>query len=152
MIWGKLVERDDMSAEAALREVQRAQDAVRKSSRWGAHFFLATGLGSLGYWLATLLGSAAMADYAALGIGVLVVAAFVYVVRRQVYDQLVSRLSYPITGAFVGTTVVAALYNMFVHPQEPSALRVVAGVLVALVASSPLFYAAVRMLRVTDDR
>ncbi|MGW0806965.1 hypothetical protein [Nonomuraea sp. NPDC002799] len=146
-------EHDDLSAEAALREVDRAQGPVRKSSRWGGYFFLGMGLGSTGIWLAMLLGPAAVTRYANLALGVLVVAGFLYISRQRVYSRVLSRLSYPVTYAFVGTTVIGALYNMFLHPQEPAGpWWVVADVLVALIASAPLLYGAVRMLRSAEDR
>ena len=65
-------EHDDLSAEAALREVDRAQGAVRKASRRGAYFFLGMWLGSTGYWLAKLLGPATVKNYASLAIGALI--------------------------------------------------------------------------------
>ncbi|MEV2270989.1 hypothetical protein [Nonomuraea africana] len=143
---------DNLSADAALREVDRAQGAVRKSSRRGARFFLGMWLGSTGYWLATLLGPETVKNYASLALGALIVAGGVYMVRQRVYDRLLYRLAFPITWASMGTTVVAAVYNMFLHPQDPGPLWAVAGVLVALIASAPLLYGAVRMFRSTGDR
>ncbi|MER5325282.1 hypothetical protein [Streptosporangium roseum] len=145
-------EHEDLSAEAALREVDRAQNAVRKFGRRGAYFFLAMWLGATGYWLATLFGPATVRNYAIPAIGALTVAGFVYASRQQVYGRLLARLSPPVTWAFVGTTVIGAVYNMFLHPQEPGPLWAVAGVLVALIASAPLLYGAVRIFRSADDR
>jgi hypothetical protein len=145
-------EHDDMSADAALREVDRAQGAVRKASRRGAYFFLGMWLGSTGCWLAMLLGPETVNNYVNLALGALTVAGFIYISRQRVYDRLLSRLAFPVTYAFVGTTVVAALYNMFLHPQEPGPLRAVAGVLVALIASAPLLYGAVRVFRSAEHR
>ncbi|MEU8246836.1 hypothetical protein [Nonomuraea sp. NPDC048916] len=147
-----MTDHDDLSADAALREVDRAQESVRKSSRRGARFFLAMWLGSTGYWLATLLGPETVKNYAGLAIGALVVAGGVYIVRQRVYDRLLYRLAFSVTWAFMGTTVVAAVYNMFLHPRDPGPLWGVAGVLVALIASAPLLYGAVRMFRSTGDR
>ncbi|MFI6801099.1 hypothetical protein [Streptosporangium canum] len=142
-----------MSADAALREVDRAQGAVRKFSRRGAYFFLAMWLGATGYWLATLFGPATVKNYTILAIGALIVAGFVHASRQRVYGRLLSRLSPPVTYAFVGTTVVGAVYNMFLHPQEPvGPWWAVADVLVALIASAPLLYGAARMFRSADDR
>ncbi len=146
------MEHDDLSADAALREVDRAQDVVRKSSRRGARFFLGMWLGSIGYWLVALLGPATVKNYAGLALGAVVVAGGVYVFRQRVYDRLLSRLAFPVTLAFTGTTVIAALYNMLLHPKEPGPLWAVAGVLVALIASAPLLYGALRMFRSTGDR
>ncbi|TMR94906.1 hypothetical protein [Nonomuraea basaltis] len=145
-------EHDDLSAEAALREVDRAQGAVRKSSRRVARFYLGMWLGVTGYWLVTLLGPATVKNYATLAIGALTVAGFIHISRQRVYDRRHYRLSFSVTAAFVGTTVIGALYNMFLHPQEPGPLWAVAGVLIALIASAPLLYGAVRMFRSTDDR
>lgn len=147
-----MTERDDLSAEAALREVDRAQGAVRKSGRRGAYFFLGMWLGATGYWLATLLGPATVTNYANLALGVIIVAGFIYISRQRVYGRSQSRLSYPVTYAFVGTTVIGAVYNMFLHPHEPGPLWVVADVLVALIASAPLLYGAVRVFRSAADR
>ncbi|GAA1004391.1 hypothetical protein Aple_072150 [Acrocarpospora pleiomorpha] len=145
-------EHDDLSAEAARREVDRAQGAVRKSGRRGAWFFLGMWLGSTAYWLATLLGSEAVKDYAIWVPGALVVAGALYLARQQVYGRLQSRLSFSVTYAFVGTTVIGAVYNMFLHPQDPGPLWAVADVLVALIAGAPLLYGAVRIFRSAEDR
>ncbi|WP_433258634.1 hypothetical protein ACQPYK_24200 [Streptosporangium sp. CA-135522] len=145
-------EHDDLSAEAALREVDRAQGTVRKSHRRGAYFFVAMWLGATGYWLATLLGPVTVTNYATLTLGVLTVAGFIYISRQRVYGRLQSRLSFPVAYAFVGTTVIGAVYNMFLHPQESGPLWAVADVLVALIASAPLLYGAVRMFRSAEDR
>ncbi|MEU7745749.1 hypothetical protein [Nonomuraea sp. NPDC049158] len=72
-------------------------------------------------------------NYADLALGVLTVIGGVYIFRRRAYDRLQSRLSFPITLAFVGTTVIGAIYNMFLHPQAPGPP---ADVLVALIASA----------------
>ncbi|WP_336211835.1 hypothetical protein [Nonomuraea sp. LPB2021202275-12-8] len=109
-------------------------------------------LGSIGYWLVALLGPATVKNYAGLALGAVVVAGGVYVFRQRVYDRLLSRLAFPVTLAFTGTTVIAALYNMLLHPKEPGPLWAVAGVLVALIASAPLLYGALRMFRSTGDR
>ncbi|WP_343950170.1 hypothetical protein [Nonomuraea longicatena] len=133
--------------------MDRAQGAVRKSSRRGARFYLGMWLGVAGYWLVTLLGPATVENYATLAIGALVVAGFLYISRQRVYDRRHYRLTFSVTAAFVGTSVIGALYNMFLHPQEPAGPGwVVAGVLVALIASAPLLYGAVRIFRTTDDR
>ncbi|GAA0925538.1 hypothetical protein GCM10009560_27060 [Nonomuraea longicatena] len=126
---------------------------MRKSSRRGARFYLGMWLGVAGYWLVTLLGPATVENYATLAIGALVVAGFLYISRQRVYDRRHYRLTFSVTAAFVGTSVIGALYNMFLHPQEPAGPGwVVAGVLVALIASAPLLYGAVRIFRTTDDR
>ncbi|MGP3957041.1 hypothetical protein ACTWPT_13650 [Nonomuraea sp. 3N208] len=145
-------EHDDLSAEAALREVDRAQGAVRKSSLRGARFFLGMWLGNTAYWLTTLLGPEAIKDYAIWIPTALVVAGALYMARQRAYGRLLSRLSRSVTYAFVGTTVIGAIYNMFLHPQDPGPLWVVADVLVALIAGAPLLYGAVRIFRSTEDR
>ncbi|MER6945998.1 hypothetical protein ABT294_18395 [Nonomuraea sp. NPDC000554] len=132
--------------------MDRAQGTVRKSSRRGAYFFLGMWLGATGYWLATLLGPATVQDYAPLALGVLTVVGGVYIFRQRVYDRLHSRLSFPLTWVFVGTTAIGAVYNMFLHPHEPGPLWTVADVLVALIATAPLLYGAVRVFRSTGDR
>ncbi|MFC5823674.1 hypothetical protein, partial [Nonomuraea insulae] len=48
-------EHDKMSAEAALREVDRAQGAVRRSSTWGSRFYLGMWLGVTVFWLVTFV-------------------------------------------------------------------------------------------------
>ncbi|WP_344479911.1 hypothetical protein [Nonomuraea monospora] len=63
-----------------------------------------------------------------------------------------SRIIFPVAGAFVGTSVLASLYNMFLHPLEPGPEWVVPDVLVALVAAAPLLYGAVRVFRDEDAR
>ncbi|GAA2869669.1 hypothetical protein [Nonomuraea rubra] len=145
-------EHDDLSAEAALREVGRARDTVRKSSRQGAWFFLGMWLGNTAYWLITLLGPEAVRDYAIWVPIALVVAGALYLARQRVYGRLQSRLSRSVTYAFVGTTVIGAVYNMFLHPRDPSPLWVMADVLVALIAGAPLLYGAVRIFRSAEDQ
>ncbi|MEU4835533.1 hypothetical protein [Streptosporangium sp. NPDC023615] len=147
-----MMERDDLSAEAALREVDRARDAARRSSRRGAYFFLGMWLATTGYWLATLLGPATVTPYTGLLLGVVVVAGLLHGSRQRVYGRSHFRLSLPVAYAFVGTTVIGALYNMFLHPQEPGPPRTAAGVLVALIASAPLLYGAVRVFRSAEHR
>jgi hypothetical protein len=147
-------EYDDLSAEAALREVDRAQSAVRRSGRRGAIFLLSLWLISTAYWLAALLGAEAVQDYSGLGlflvVGVVLGARLVF--RERVYSRLMSRVIYPVTGAFVGTSVLASLYNMFLHPMEPGPEWVVPDVVVTLIAGAPLLYGAVRVLRSESDR
>ncbi|MGC5015837.1 hypothetical protein ACLQ2R_34175 [Streptosporangium sp. DT93] len=145
-------EHNGLSAEAALREVDRAQGTVRKSDRRGAYFFLGMWLAVTGYWLIRLLGPATVMTYATVALGVTVVTGLLHASRQRVYGRLHSRLSYTVTCAFMGTTVAGTLYVMFLHPQEPGAPRTVAGVLVALIASAPLLYGAVRMLRSPEHR
>ncbi|MEO3801286.1 hypothetical protein [Nonomuraea sp. B1E8] len=142
-------EHDDLSAEAALREVNRAQGAVRRTGRRGAIFFLSVWLITTAYWLAELFGPEAVQDYSGLGlllvVGVVLGARLVF--RERVYSRLMSRIVYPVTWAFVGTVVLASLYNMFLHPMEPGPEWVVPDVVVALIAGAPLLYGAVRVFR-----
>ncbi|GAA3164011.1 hypothetical protein [Nonomuraea roseoviolacea] len=144
----------DFSAEAALREVERAQGAVRRAGRRAAMFFLTLWLISTAYWLAALLGPEAVRDYSGLGlflaVGVVLVARLVF--RERVYSRMTARIVYPVTGAFVGTSVLASLYTTFLHPLEPGPQWVVPDVVVTLVAGAPLLYGAVRVLRSENDR
>ncbi|MFI9550177.1 hypothetical protein [Nonomuraea endophytica] len=138
---------EDLSPDAALREVDRAQSAVRKGSRRGARLFLGMWLAVTAYWLLTLFGPEAVSDYAVLVPLVVVVAGFLYIARQRVYDRLLARLAYSVTWAFLGTTVLASAYNMFLRPSWP-----VADVLAALLAGAPLLYGALRVLRATGER
>ncbi|MFD9940424.1 hypothetical protein ACFWYW_42125 [Nonomuraea sp. NPDC059023] len=138
---------DDLSADSALREVDRARSAVRKASRRGARFFLGMWLAVTAYWLLTFFGPEAVQSYAVAVPLVVVVAGFWYISRQRVYDRLLSRLAYTVTWAFLGTTVLASAYNMFLSPSWA-----VADVLVALVAGAPLLYGALRVFRSTGER
>ncbi|GGQ08643.1 hypothetical protein GCM10010140_43430 [Streptosporangium pseudovulgare] len=48
--------------------------------------------------------------------------------------------------------MIGAVYNMFLRPQERGPLWTVADVLVALVATAPLLYGAVRLSRSAEER
>ncbi|MEV0617427.1 hypothetical protein AB0I81_29185 [Nonomuraea sp. NPDC050404] len=143
---------DRMSAEAALREMDRAQDAVRQSSKWGARFYVGMWLGVTVFWLITFLGTDTARNYAMLGLLALSVAGMVYISRQRAYNRLQFRLSSPIAATFVGATVLGALYNGLLRPQQPGPLWLVADVLVALAASAPLLYGALRIHRAAGDR
>ncbi|GGQ18727.1 hypothetical protein [Streptosporangium pseudovulgare] len=97
---------DNLSAEAALREVDRARDAVRRSSRRGAYLYLGMWLAVTACWLVMFLGPAAIAGYVTPALGVITMAGFVYASRQRAYSRLHSRLPFPVTYAFVGTTVI----------------------------------------------
>ncbi|MEU6715202.1 hypothetical protein ABZ897_27365 [Nonomuraea sp. NPDC046802] len=145
-------ERNDLSAEAALREVNRAQGTVQQSSRRVAHLYLAMWLAATAFWLLTLLGPPPIRDNATWLLIALIVAGAFYVPRLRVYGRQQLQRSYSVTAAFVGTSVLAALYNMFLHPQEPSPLWAVADVLVALIAAAPLLYRALHAYRAPGER
>ncbi|GAA3687130.1 hypothetical protein GCM10022224_060220 [Nonomuraea antimicrobica] len=149
-----MAEQGDFSAEAALHEVERARSTVRRSGRRGAIFFLTLWLISTVYWLAALLGPEAVREYNGLW-GLLIVGLVLgarLAFRARVHSRLMSRIIYPVTGAYVGTTVLASLYNMFLRPLEPGPEWVVPDVLVALVAAAPLLYGAVRVHRSEGDQ
>lgn len=145
---------DDLSAEAALREVDRAQATVRRAGRRGVIFLLSLWLISTAYWLAALLGTGAVQDYSGLGllfvVGVALGARLVF--RERVYSRMMARIIYPVTGAFVGTSVLASLYTMFLHPKEPGPQWLVPDVVVTLIAGAPLLYGAARVVRSEGDR
>lgn len=149
-----MAKHDDFSAEAALAEVERAQSTVRRSGRQGAIFFLVLWLISTAYWLAALLTPEVVQAYGGLGpflvVGVVLGARLIF--RERVYSRPMSRIAYPVTGAFVGTTVLASLYNMFLHPMEPGPEWVVPDIVVTLIACAPLLYGAVYVLRPESDR
>lgn len=144
-------EHDKMSAEAALREVDRAQGAVHRSSTWGSRFYLGMWLGVTVFWLVTFFGTDTARNYAMLALLALGLVGTVYIARQRAYNRLQFRLSSPITATFVGATVLGALYNVFLRPQELGPLWLAADVLVALVASAPLLYGALRIRAAGDQ-
>ncbi|MFC5823675.1 hypothetical protein, partial [Nonomuraea insulae] len=90
-------------------------------------------------------------NYAMLALLALGLVGTVYIARQRAYNRLQFRLSSPITATFVGATVLGALYNVFLRPQEPGPLWLAADVLVALVASAPLLYGALRIRAAGDQ-
>jgi hypothetical protein len=143
---------DRMSAEAALGEVSRAQEAVRRSSKQGSRFYLGFWLAATVFWLVMFNGTDTVRNYATVALVVLAVAGMFYASRQRAYNRVQFRLSSANTAAFVGTAVLGALYNMFLRPQEPGPLWLVADVLVALIATAPLLYGALRIHRAAGDR
>jgi hypothetical protein len=135
-----------MDPSDALRHIDQTDDKVRRSGRWAGRWFLIAGIFSVCYWGAMLLGPDLARTFAGLAVAVFTVGSFVYVFRQRVYTPLTWRLQWPVTMAFVGTTLLATVYG-FVLPDEPGAGWVALTVLVAIVSGAPLIWGAWRLLR-----
>lgn len=134
---------EPLSPSAALDSASAIDAKARRAARWPAWVWLVLGVTMPVH----LIGSQLVSDgWPRIAVGLLPlvvsVVGIIYSARQGATSRLMSRLVWPVTGAFVVLTVVAVILQNFVIAEG----SVVGLVLTGLLPAIPSFYGAGRVL------
>ncbi|MBX6385646.1 MAG: hypothetical protein IRZ07_22165 [Microbispora sp.] len=138
---------DHITPDEALREIGRVGERVRHSSRGPGWAYLFMGLATMVYWPAMSLGAQPLPLLAGAGWVVLTVALCMYWTRLRVHDRLLTRISRPVSAAYVVATTVPFVVGIWLLPDQPTTGWTAALIAVSVLAGLPPVYGGLRLMR-----
>lgn len=137
---------EELSLNAAIKEIGRVDRRVRHSARGVGLMFLIVGVATMVYWPVMFLGTGPAQFVAAVFWVGLTIASCVYWYRIRVHDRRMKRIDRYATAAYVATMVGMFAFGSFALPSDPTAGWAAVVVVLAVITGAPLVLAAWMLL------